>query len=134
MEQQVARELGHRVLATFVLLCRPQEFAHELISDCKFAQVFYVLCMFDVPELIDVCAFSAGEVTVPVLVMLETRMKPAITRVLDSLAGVASLQVERAGEVSVPGLVMLETRMEPATMAGKLKFFEEEVVSFTAKV
>ena len=54
--------------------------------------------------------------------------KKDVTRVLDSLAGVASEQVKSAGKVTIPGLVMIKTRMKPATKAGKREIFGKVVV------
>mmetsp|Transcript_57339 Transcript_57339/g.166453 ORF Transcript_57339/g.166453 Transcript_57339/m.166453 type:complete len:755 (-) Transcript_57339:119-2383(-) len=54
--QKVAREISRRVLAVYVRLSRPQESAHEFISDGKFAQVIYEHNLFDIPKLIDLCA------------------------------------------------------------------------------
>merc|ERR1712127_1025981 len=45
------------------------------------------------------------------------------TKVLDSLASVATQQVKKAGKVTLPGLCMLKTRVKPATKAGKREMF-----------
>ena len=86
---------------------------------------------------------GASMVNILLLVMIKTRMYrvldflagvaslQVITRILVSLAGVASLQVECAEEVIAPGLVMLEARTKRAALAGQLEFFEEEVVTET---
>merc|ERR1712071_495618 len=54
--------------------------------------------------------------------------KTAISKVLDSLAGVATAQVKKAGKFTVPGLCMIKTRVKPATKAGKREMFGKVVV------
>merc|ERR1719458_1600552 len=59
----------------------------------------------------------------------ETELKKReVTRVLDSLASVATKQVKAAGKVTIPGLCMVKTRTKPATKAGKREMFGKVVV------
>merc|ERR1712176_562603 len=54
--------------------------------------------------------------------------KKDCTKVLDSLAAVATKQVKSAGKVTIPGLCMIKTRTKPATKAGKREIFGKVVM------
>merc|ERR1712187_889381 len=54
--------------------------------------------------------------------------KTAVSKVLDSLAGVATGQVKKVGKFTVPGLCMVKTRVKPATKAGKREMFSELLI------
>merc|ERR1712187_22107 len=59
----------------------------------------------------------------------ETELKKKeCTKVLDSLAAVATKQVKSAGKVTIPGLCMIKTRLKPATKAGKREVFGKMMV------
>ena len=50
----------------------------------------------------------------------ETELKKSeVTKVLNSLAGVAAEQVKKVGKCTIPGVCMVKTRVKPATKAGK---------------
>merc|ERR1712039_735344 len=54
--------------------------------------------------------------------------KKDCTKILDSLASVATAQVKKVGKVTIPGLCMVKTRVKPATKAGKREMFGKVVV------
>merc|ERR1712066_461205 len=59
----------------------------------------------------------------------ETELKKKdCTKVIDSLAAVATKQVKSAGKVTIPGLYMIKTRVKPATKSGKREMFGKMVV------
>ena len=49
--------------------------------------------------------------------------KSAATKVMASLAEVATAEVKKTGILTVPGLCRIKTRMKPATEAGKKEIF-----------
>merc|ERR1719499_2646886 len=49
--------------------------------------------------------------------------KSQVTKVLDTLASVATQEVKKTGKCTIPGLCMIKTRMKPATKAGKREVF-----------
>merc|ERR1712204_50893 len=49
--------------------------------------------------------------------------KSQCTKLLDTLATVATAEVKKAGVFSVPGLCRIKTRVKPATKAGKREIF-----------
>merc|ERR1712061_230757 len=49
--------------------------------------------------------------------------KTQVTKVLDTLASVATQEVKKTGKVTIPGLCMIKTRLKPATKAGKREMF-----------
>merc|ERR1712228_383001 len=49
-------------------------------------------------------------------------------QIVDSLAAIATKEVESAGKFVVPGLCMIKTRLKPATKAGKREMFGKTVV------
>merc|ERR1712187_487332 len=51
-----------------------------------------------------------------------------VTKVLDTLASVASTEVKKTGKVTIPGLCMIKTRLKPATKAGKKEIFGKMVM------
>merc|ERR1712019_135386 len=51
-----------------------------------------------------------------------------VTKVLDSLASVATTEVKKTGKVTIPGLCMIKTRLKPATKAGKKEIFGKMVM------
>merc|ERR1719333_1739258 len=51
-----------------------------------------------------------------------------VTKVLDSLASVASKEVKKVGKCTIPGLCMIKTRLKPATKAGKREIFGKMVM------
>merc|ERR1711964_40707 len=54
----------------------------------------------------------------------ECELKKAVcSKVLDSLAAVATQEVKSTGLFSIPGLCRIKTRMKPATKAGKREVF-----------
>merc|ERR1712151_311416 len=59
----------------------------------------------------------------------ETELKrSAVTKVLDTLASVATQEVKKTGKVTIPGLCMIKTRLKPATKAGKKEIFGKLVM------
>merc|ERR1712066_1186307 len=58
----------------------------------------------------------------------ETEMKRSeVTKIIDSLASVATKEVKKNGKFTVPGLCMIKTRVKPATKAGKREMFGKVV-------
>merc|ERR1712119_43467 len=53
--------------------------------------------------------------------------KAVCSKVLDTLAGVATKEVKKTGVFSVPGLCRLKIRTKPATKAGKREVFSKVV-------
>ena len=54
----------------------------------------------------------------------ETELKRSeVSKVLNSLAGVAAEQVKKVGKCTIPGVCMVKTRVKPATKAGKREMF-----------
>merc|ERR1719428_1745284 len=51
-----------------------------------------------------------------------------VSKVLDSLASVASKEVKKVGKCTIPGLCMIKTRVKPATKAGKKEIFGKVVM------
>merc|ERR1711933_508497 len=51
-----------------------------------------------------------------------------VTKVLDTLASVASKEVKKTGKVTIPSLCMIKTRLKPATKAGKKEIFGKMVM------
>jgi len=49
--------------------------------------------------------------------------KSQCTKILDTLATVATAEVKKAGIFSIPGLCRIKTRVKPATKAGKREIF-----------
>merc|ERR1712217_854666 len=49
--------------------------------------------------------------------------KSQCTKLLDTLASVATTQVKKAGVFTIPGLCGIKTRVKPATKAGKREIF-----------
>ena len=49
--------------------------------------------------------------------------KSVATKVINSLAEVATAEVKKAGVFTIPGLCRIKTRMKPATKAGKREMF-----------
>merc|ERR1712073_62849 len=49
--------------------------------------------------------------------------KSQCTKLLDSLAKIATAEVKKAGLFTVPGLCRIKTRTKPATKAGKREIF-----------
>ena len=59
----------------------------------------------------------------------DTQLKRSeVTKVMDTLASVATTQVKKAGKFTVPGLCMIKTRTKPATKAGKREIFGKVVM------
>ena len=59
----------------------------------------------------------------------QTELKRSeVSKVLDSLAGVAAEQVKKVGKCTIPGVCMVKTRVKPATKAGKREMFGKVVV------
>merc|ERR1712187_50551 len=54
--------------------------------------------------------------------------KSEVTKVLDTLASVATKEVKKTGKVTIPGLCMIKTRLKPATKAGKREIFGKMVM------
>merc|ERR1740121_3464760 len=54
--------------------------------------------------------------------------KSEVSKVLDTLASVATKEVKKAGQCTIPGLCMIKTRMKPATKAGKREIFGKMVM------
>merc|ERR1711994_955513 len=50
------------------------------------------------------------------------------TKVVNSLAEIATQQVKSAGKFVLPGLCMIKTRLKPATKAGKREVFGKVVM------
>merc|ERR1712117_911830 len=72
-------------------------------------------------------AMSKGAIAQAVADKCEMK-KTEISKVLDSLAGVATAEVKKVGKFTVPGLCMIKTRVKPATKAGKREMFGKTVV------
>merc|ERR1711974_315360 len=53
--------------------------------------------------------------------------KSEVSKVLDSLADVATKEVKKAGKCTIPGVCMIKTRVKPATKAGKREIFGKVV-------
>merc|ERR1712207_112902 len=51
-----------------------------------------------------------------------------VSKVLDTLASVATREVKKAGKCTIPGLCMIKTRQKPATKAGKREIFGKMVM------
>merc|ERR1711933_639519 len=51
-----------------------------------------------------------------------------VTKVLDTLASVATQEVKKVGKCTIPGLCMIKTRLKPATKAGKKEIFGKLVM------
>merc|ERR1711988_1596596 len=54
--------------------------------------------------------------------------KSEVSKLLDTLASVATKEVKSAGKFTIPGLCMMTTRTKPATKAGKREMFGKTVV------
>merc|ERR1712056_62293 len=54
--------------------------------------------------------------------------KSQVTKVLDTLASVATNEVKKTGKCTIPGLCMIKTRLKPATKAGKKEIFGKLVM------
>merc|ERR1711948_47708 len=54
--------------------------------------------------------------------------KTQVSKVLDTLASVASREAKKAGKCTIPGLCMIKTRLKPATKAGKKEIFGKMVM------
>merc|ERR1711975_60245 len=54
--------------------------------------------------------------------------KSEVSKILDTLASVATKEVKSAGKFTIPGLCMIKTRLKPATKAGKREMFGKTVV------
>ena len=54
--------------------------------------------------------------------------KSEVSKILDTLASVATKEVKSAGKFTIPGLCMIKTRNKPATKAGKRMAFGKEVL------
>merc|ERR1712113_51834 len=54
--------------------------------------------------------------------------KSEVSKMLDTLASVATKEVKSAGKFTIPGLCMIKTRLKPATKAGKREMFGKTVV------
>merc|ERR1712013_884473 len=54
--------------------------------------------------------------------------KAVCSKVLDTLAGVATKEVKKTGVFSIPGLCRLKIRTKPATKAGKREVFGKVVM------
>merc|ERR1711950_109948 len=54
--------------------------------------------------------------------------KSQCTKLLDTLAKVATAEVKKAGVFTIPGLCRIKTRTKPATKAGKREMFGKTVV------
>merc|ERR1719293_445358 len=49
--------------------------------------------------------------------------KSQCTKLLDSLAKIATTEVKKAGVFTIPGVCRIKTRVKPATKAGKREIF-----------
>merc|ERR1712182_120342 len=49
--------------------------------------------------------------------------KSQVTKVLDTLTGVASAELKKSGVFTLPGVCRIKTRSKPATKAGKREIF-----------
>merc|ERR1712050_70237 len=49
--------------------------------------------------------------------------KSQCSKVIDSLATIATAEVKKVGKFTLPGLCMIKTRTKPATKAGKREIF-----------
>merc|ERR1719447_1976677 len=54
--------------------------------------------------------------------------KSDVSKLLDSLASVATQEVKKAGKCTIPGVCMIKTRVKPATKAGKREIFGKVVM------
>merc|ERR1719229_183081 len=54
--------------------------------------------------------------------------KSQCSKILDTLAAIATKEVKSAGKFTLPGLCMIKTRLKPATKAGKREMFGKTVV------
>merc|ERR1712139_573697 len=54
--------------------------------------------------------------------------KSVLSKLIGSLAGIATKEVKKFGKFSIPNLCRIKTRRKPATKAGKRMMFGKEVV------
>merc|ERR1711972_726441 len=54
--------------------------------------------------------------------------KSVASKVIETLAGIATQEVKKTGVFTIPGLARLKIRMKPATKAGKREVFGKVVV------
>ena len=54
--------------------------------------------------------------------------RSACSKLLVSLAAIATTEVKKTGKFTVPGLAMIKTRTKPATKAGKKEIFGKVVM------
>ena len=54
--------------------------------------------------------------------------KSVVSKLLGSLASVATGEVKKAGRFTIPGLCVIKTRVKPAVKAGKREMFGKEVL------
>ena len=53
------------------------------------------------------------------------------TKLIDTLATIATAQVKKTGKFTLPGLCMIKTRLKPATKAGKREKIDKMHVKAT---
>merc|ERR1719426_155263 len=53
--------------------------------------------------------------------------KSEVSKILDTLASVATKEVKSAGKFTIPGLCMIKTRLKPARKAGVSMAFGKEI-------
>merc|ERR1712087_100941 len=71
-------------------------------------------------------AFFASKKMAPAMKALATATevkKSQCSKILDTLATVATTEVKKVGKFTLPGLCMIKTRVKPATKAGKREIF-----------
>ena len=54
--------------------------------------------------------------------------KTACSKIIDSLAAIATKEVKTTGKFVIPGVCMIKTRLKPARKAGKRMAFGKEVM------
>mmetsp|Transcript_74676 Transcript_74676/g.132026 ORF Transcript_74676/g.132026 Transcript_74676/m.132026 type:complete len:107 (+) Transcript_74676:135-455(+) len=54
--------------------------------------------------------------------------RTACSKIIDSLAAIATKEVKSAGKFVIPGVCMIKTRVKPARKAGKKMAFGKEVM------
>ena len=72
-------------------------------------------------------AMTKGAIADAVATKCELK-KSVASKVINSLAEIATAEVKKAGIFSFPGLCRIKTRMKPATKAGKREMFGKMVI------
>merc|ERR1711920_162228 len=72
---------------------------------------------------------SMGKGAIAAAIAEEHGLKKAVcSKIMNSLAALASTEVKKTGKFVIPGVTRLQTRVKPATKAGKREMFGKEVM------